>query len=119
MFEVLLRADPRDGNDPIEAEATLPMVPRKGDQIEVWDPQTGGLGRDREGRLYHNGSPQWLDVENVVLCAYAPERVEVWVRLDSYDRDELERVMKAADSPPADPGDRALFIAAESRNEVS
>jgi hypothetical protein len=82
--EVTLRADPQDGNDPYEADVRLPIVPRKGDTLSIWDP-TRSMG----GEVY-------LDVETVVLCPWAPERIEVWVSIDGYDRDDLKSAIDAA-----------------------
>lgn len=79
--EVLLRADRHDGNDPEEATAMLPCVPQQGYSIEVWDGEAN--------------SPLFLEVDHVVLNAYAPERIEVWVRLDGYGLDDLERAFEA------------------------
>jgi hypothetical protein len=39
----------------------------------------------------------YLTVEQVIFTAYAPERIEVWVRYDTYDLDQLRRVFRAID----------------------
>jgi hypothetical protein len=82
MHVVLLRAERHDGNDPVEAFAMLPVVPRRGDLIEVWNAEGAG------GQV-------WLEVTDIVLCTYVPERVEVWVRMDGYDMADLERALDA------------------------
>lgn len=89
MHKVLLRADPRDGNDPFEASVGLPIIPRAGDTISVLS-SAGGLG----------ASEAFLKVTDVVLTLW-DQRIEVWVELDGYDRDELRQVMRAADDTPA------------------
>lgn len=85
----LLRVDPRDGNDPIEVEVRLPIVPRKGDTLSIWvDGSVGSYSHARE---------EYPTVEDVVLCSWAPERIEVWLRFDCYDLDEVRRIMLAAE----------------------
>jgi hypothetical protein len=96
-YEVLLRTDPQDGNDPIEAVAHLPIIPRAGDVIETWDSQGGMMQRNRQGEVVPSGTEKWLEVDHVIFCSYAPERVEVWVKVDSYDLDEVKRIMEAVD----------------------
>lgn len=86
LIDVVVRLDPRDGNDPIEAEAAFREVPREGEQIEVW------VKYEEVGRRHLSG-PHFLEVETVVWCSYWPERIEVWVRADSLDRAEVEAIM--------------------------
>lgn len=93
MIAVTLRADPQDGNDPIDADVTLPVVPRLGDEIEVWISREVDRG---DGTKYRTGDSYFLEVEAVRLCAYAPDAVEVWVKYSGYDRAELGRIMLAA-----------------------
>lgn len=82
-MDVWLRADPHDGNDPLDATVDLAVLPRVGDQVQVWDPEAP-MG----------GGPVYLLVEAVVHTAWAPDAAEVWVRLDQgYDAAELRRVM--------------------------
>lgn len=84
-MKVLLRLDPYDGNDPIENEIELPALPREGDRIEVWDADY----------------PAWLLVDGVVFTAYAPDRIEVWVRAeDTYDGEQAERLVRNATVTP-------------------
>jgi hypothetical protein len=94
-FDVSLMLDPQTGNDPIEATARLPIVPRKGDRIEVWDGQGDWANPDEHGGIRRPGGSDWLVVEDVVLCSYAPERIEVWVRIEGYDLAVAERLMDA------------------------
>ena len=92
MIEVLLRTDPHDGNDPIEAETKLPVIPHKGDMIAVWVDKTAD-----ETPWILGDTEVYLTVEEVIYSSYAPERIEVWVRYDTYDLEELRRVFKAID----------------------
>lgn len=86
MIDVILVADPRNGNDPIEASTSLPALPRKGDEITVWDP---------DGHSWMpSGTEAFLTVEGVIFSTFEPERIVVLVRIDSYDLEELERVMR-------------------------
>lgn len=85
-MKVLLRLDTHDGNEPIEGEIEVGFLPRQGDQIEAWDRATN--------------NPVWLDVEHVVFCAYAPERIEVWVALEGYDLDAAVRVLADPTATP-------------------
>jgi hypothetical protein len=86
-IEVLVRCDPKDGNDPLEAVTYLPCVPVKGQKLCVWvDEGGGGIYGSRE---------EYLDIEDVVLTTYAPERIEVWVTPDTYDLDEIRRIITA------------------------
>lgn len=39
--------------------------------------------------------PQFLEVERVIWCTYAPERIVVSVTVDSYERTEVDRVFRA------------------------
>jgi len=94
VIEVLLCADPGDGNDRLEASTNLAIVPRIGDTISVWvsskgEPQPPWIIRDTEA---------WLEVHSVILCSYAPEAIEVFVTMDTYDLDVLKRVFKAIDN---------------------
>jgi len=77
-----LRAERHDGNDPIEAMVWLSQRPIAGELIEVWRNEPGDMA--------------WLEVEKVVHTVYSPRVLEVWVKMDGYDLEELERVMKAA-----------------------
>jgi hypothetical protein len=86
-IEVVLRADRHDGNDPLEAIVQLAGIPRKGDAVSVWDPSPG-LG----------GGERFLDIEWVVFSAFEEGRIEAWVKMDGYDLDELERVMRHANA---------------------
>lgn len=89
---VWIRADRCDGNDPFEAEAVLPIVPRKGDAIEV----------------EHPSGTDFLQVVDVVIPVVQrasplpwmpePTMVQVWVRLDGYDLDFLSHIMGALKS---------------------
>ncbi len=85
MPEVLLRADPGDGNDPLEATVDLPIVPRKGDVISVWV-------SDRFG----SGTEMYPEVKDVALCAWAPERIEVYLSTDALTDEDLRQMMEAA-----------------------
>jgi hypothetical protein len=92
MIDVLLRTDPQNGDDPVEAETKLPVVPHKGDMISVW------VDKKAEDTPWILGDTEvYLIVEEVILCSYAPERIEIWVRYDTYDLEELRRVFKAVD----------------------
>jgi hypothetical protein len=92
VIEVLLRTDPHNGDDPIEADTKLPVIPHKGVMIAVW------VDRQAEDTPWILGDTEvYLAVEEVILCSYAPERIEVWVRYDTYDLEELKRVFKAID----------------------
>lgn len=67
-----------------------------------------GDERDRKpqgGHVWHaertkrGGDSAWLEVEKVVLSAYGDpdsDALEVWVKMDTYDREELVAVMAAA-----------------------
>lgn len=85
LVQCWLRAERHDGNDPIEATVWLSTKPVVGESIEVW----------YEGR--YSGGSSWLEVEKVIHSVYAPRVLEVWVAMEGYDLDELEKVMKAAD----------------------
>lgn len=92
MIEVLLRADPHNGDDPVEAETLLPAVPHKDDMIAVW------IDKKAEDTPWIMGDTEvYLTVEQVVFSTSAPERIEVWVRYDTYELEELRRVFKAVD----------------------
>lgn len=92
MIEVLLRADPHNGDDPVEAETKLPAIPQTGDMIAVW------IDKKAEDTPWIMGDTEvYLTVEQVVFTTFAPERIEVWVRYDTYDLEELRRVFKAVD----------------------
>lgn len=107
---VLLSVDPQDGNDPIQQEVGLQIVPRAGDMIEFWDVDGGSLQqryrRDPESDkpvkvegkdgLYRSGEPVWAEVENVIHCAYGPERIEVWLKFDTFELDVVRRVVERA-----------------------
>lgn len=95
-IDVLLRADPQDGNDPIEQEIALAQVPRQGDLIELWDADSGYLNTRRDGSTYRSGESVYVTVKDVVWCGYAPERVEVWVTVDGFDLDQLRRIIEGA-----------------------
>lgn len=86
LIEVVLRADRCDGNDPLEAVVKLAGIPREGDVISVWNPAPG-LG----------GGERYLDVDTVAFSAFEEGRVEVWVKMEGYDLDELEQAMRSAD----------------------
>jgi hypothetical protein len=91
LTEVLLRIDPRDGNDPIEADVKLPMVPRKGDIIDVWI-------QESDPRQYASGNrSEYLTVKDVVLCTWAPERIEVWVEYEGYNLADVRRIFGAVE----------------------
>lgn len=90
--EVLLRLQRHDGNDPVEAVAHLPFVPRKGDMLDVWVQES-----DRQQYASGNRS-EYLTVEQVLLCTWAPDRIEVWVTYDGYDMAEIERVFRAVEA---------------------
>lgn len=87
LSNVWIRADRQDGNDPLEAETVLPIIPRKGDLIEV----------------EHPSGTDFLHVVDVVIpIAQTLARpqpplpvVQVWVQLDGYDLDLLHQVMMA------------------------
>lgn len=83
MIQLLLQADPGDGNDALEETVSFPAVPRRGELIEVWDKEAWG------------GQPAWLKVEQVTWCAWHPS-VTVTVSMEGYNRDMLARVMAAA-----------------------
>lgn len=91
-MEVLLRVDPLDGNDPIEAVVDLPIVPREGDIIEMWDDEGGSYSHAGD----RTGESHFPTVDQVVLTTYAPERVEVWLKFELFDLDEVKRVMAGA-----------------------
>lgn len=91
MFEVWLRADSRDGNDPIEGVATLAIVPRKGDTIAVWNGRGGFMNPGRK----MTGTDVYLEVLSVILHADGAGTIEVWVSLDTYDLDELREAFDA------------------------
>jgi hypothetical protein len=93
VIEVLLRTDPYNGDDPIEADTKLPAIPRNGDMIAVW------VDKKAEGHEHWiiGDTEVYLTVEQVVFTSYAPERIEVWVKYDTYDLEELKRVFKAVD----------------------
>lgn len=92
MIEVLLRTDPANGDDPIEADTNLPVIPHKGDMIAVW------VDRQVEDTPWILGDTEvYLTVEEVIFSSYAPERIEVWVKYETYDLEELKRVFKAID----------------------
>jgi len=86
--EVLLRAERHDGNDPIEATVHLPIVPRKGDTICIWDGTNSAWSP--------GGSESYVEIVDVVFCSWAPERIEVWVRMDGYDLSDVENALAAA-----------------------
>jgi UDP-glucose 6-dehydrogenase len=88
LVEVLLQASFQDGNDPLEATAHLPLVPRKGDTLEVWVKR----GRGSSGL---SSFPEFLEVTNVCICTYAPERIVVTVSTDGHDRDAMREVFTA------------------------
>ena len=92
MIEVLLRCDPHNGDDPIEAETKLPAIPDKGEMIAVWVDKTAD-----ETPWIIGDTEVYLTVEEVIFSSYAPERIELWVRYDTYDLEELRRVFKAVD----------------------
>lgn len=92
----LLRVDRHDGNDPIEADVSFDIVPQKGMVIELWDKDSGFVNSRSDGTCYHSGESIFAEVEQIVLCAYAPDRVEVWVRFDGFDLEQVERVMAVA-----------------------
>jgi hypothetical protein len=94
VIEVLLRTDPANGDDPIEADTSLPDIPRHGDMIAVWVDQKG---EEEETDWILRDTEVYLTVEQVIFTAYAPERIEVWVRYDTYDLDQLRRVFRAID----------------------
>jgi hypothetical protein len=83
MIKVLLSADPHDGNDAIERAVELPIVPRVGDMIACWDSESP-----------FGATEAFLTVEAVVLSTFERERIVVAVRLDGYDSEQLERVVR-------------------------
>jgi hypothetical protein len=87
MTDIVLRADRCDGNDPLEAIVTLAGIPRKGDSISVWDPAPG-LG----------GGERYLDVDHVTFSAFEEGRIEVWVKMEGYDLEDLVRAMEAVNA---------------------
>jgi hypothetical protein len=89
LTEVLLRCDPHDGNELMEAEIKVPFVPRIGDSIELWD-KDGGF-RNTNGM---SGESLFPTVEMVVWCGYAPDRIEVWLRFDGFNLEQVRRVME-------------------------
>lgn len=81
-MRVTLAVDTRDGNDPIEAEVDLPIVPRFGDTIEMWDD-----ARDEE--LF----PTACDV---ILSVCRPNSVTVYLRFEGFDIGQITRTMDFA-----------------------
>lgn len=91
VVEVLIRADQGDGNDPFDATARLPKaLIAKGVQINVWIDYT------KTDRGFSTGGEEvFLTIKEVVLCAYAPERIEVWISTDGISDSYLKDIMEA------------------------
>lgn len=77
-MRAIVKADPKTGNDPLEAYAWFMEMPRVGEQIEVELP-TGRI------RLQ-----VWMNV-------HTPEDVEIWVELDDYSLVTLEAAVAVID----------------------
>lgn len=90
-MQLYIRADRRDGNEPEGAIIDLPVLPRKGDQIEVWVTRPGVAAGSQE---HLPGDPFWLDVDQIIFPSYGPV-IEVWVTTDTYDVTVLEEIFKS------------------------
>lgn len=111
MIEVLIRAQDHDGNDPWEATAKLPVMPVVGWQLEVWidaakkipesafdmeQPEGGGLcERDLVANAYFTQQPIWLEVKDIILSTYDPDRIEIWVSSDGMSSEQMRRAIYA------------------------
>lgn len=79
--EVAICADPKTDGSTLEAVAHLPIIPRKGDRLEVVIPSGTVM----------------LDVKLVMLPTYRSRsaQVEVWVEIEGYDREDLEEAIES------------------------
>lgn len=95
MIEVTLRVDPGDGNDPIDASLQLPAVPREGDLLQLWDIEGGHLNPPTGTRPHPNWSGEEViaEVDYVVFTSYWPQVIEIWLKFDGFDLDQVIRVM--------------------------
>ena len=115
-YEVELYASFQDGNDPMQASTRLPIVPRKGDTVSVWNTRGGYPSGGR-----WSGSQEHLSVEQVIL--HTSGDVDVWVSTDGYKPSELRDIFEAAREPgdggesylgaPYAPGDEPTARAAD------
>ncbi len=102
----LMAEDPDGGGEPLESHnLEMPTIPRVGEKIELWDPEGGWLSKKwKDGQqtdeLVHSGEAVYAIVEDVTYCAYAPERIVVFVRFEAYDVAAAARLFKNPWSTP-------------------
>ncbi len=88
-MKIALCVETHDGNDPIEAEVELPCVPQVGWTIEMWDDGAADV-------FGYSQTDYFPVVQDVILSAYRPEYVRVYLRFDEFDVDVVKRVMDCA-----------------------
>lgn len=102
----LMAHDPEGGGEPIEShDLDMPTIPRVGEKIEIWDDEGGWLSKKwKDGQqtdeLVRSGEAIYAIVEDVTYCAYAPERIVVFVRFEPFDIEAGKRVFAKAWTTP-------------------
>lgn len=81
MINVILSCDLGDGT-PLEATATLPHVPRIGDELSFWLDRPSGHGWEEHATVIA-----------VVWSTFEPERVDVAVEFSGYDEELVRDAM--------------------------
>lgn len=117
MIEVSLKFDPCTGNEPLEEKVKLPIMPRKGDMIEVWvkhsadepplpkdDPRATmdelqiAASTMKEAYRFRQDETAYLKVDQILLTAdpEGSDYIQVWVEPENmYELDEIRRVFLA------------------------
>ncbi len=88
-MKMTLCVNTHDGNDSIDAQVELPCVPQIGATLAMWQ---DGI----PSRLGYHEAEHFPIVEDVIMSTYWPDDIKVYLRFESFDLEEIRRVMDCA-----------------------